>query len=140
MVMDQGPLTLMPRAEGRDAMRLFGEVVAALTIGAMLLALIGFGSNSSDRSAASTSTASASASANANANANANENANANALGELRCEGNGAIVIKVGGRDYAVNGMAGSRYPPLQSVWNEGSQPGIDIDRLIVQGITLCNW
>lgn len=124
--MDQGPLTLMPRAEGRDAMRLFGEVVAALTIGAMLLALIGFGPNSSDRSAASTSTASA--------------NANANALGELRCEGNGAIVIKVGGRDYAVNGMAGSRYPPLQRVWNEGSQPGIDIDRLIVQGITLCNW
>ena len=124
--MDQGPLTLMPRAEGRDAMRLFGEVVAALTIGAMLLALIGFGPNSSDRSAASTSTASASASA--------------SALGELRCEGNGAIVIKVGGRDYAVNGMAGSRYPPLQSVWNEGSQPGIDIDRLIVQGITLCNW
>ena len=124
--MDQGPLTLMPRAEGRDAMRLFGEVVAALTIGAMLLALIGFGPNSSDRSAASTSTASASTST--------------SALGELRCEGNGAIVIKVGGRDYAVNGMAGSRYPPLQSVWNEGSQPGIDIDRLIVQGITLCNW
>lgn len=122
--MDQGPLTRMPRAEGRDAMRLFGEVVAALTIGAMLLALIGFGPNSSDRSAASTSTATASASA----------------IGELRCEGNGAIVIKVGGRDYAVNGMAGSRYPPLQSVWNEGSQPGIDIDRLIVQGITLCNW
>jgi hypothetical protein len=120
MVMDQGPLTLMPRAEGRDAMRLLGEAVAALTIGAMLLALIGFGPNSSDRSAAST--------------------APAGAFGELRCEGNGAIVIKVGGRDYAVNGMAGSRYPPLQSVWNEGSQPGIDIDRLIVQGITLCNW
>ena len=114
--MDQGPLTLMPRAEGRDAMRLLGEAVAALTIGA------------SDRNAASTATATASASA------------SASALGELRCEGNGAIVIKVGGRDYAVNGMAGSRYPPLQSVWNEGSQPGIDIDRLIVQGITLCNW
>ena len=128
--MDQGPLTLMPRAEGRDAMRLFGEVVAALTIGAMLLALIGFGPNSSDRGATSTSTSTASATA----------NASASALGELRCEGNGAIVIKVGGRDYAVNGMAGSRYPPLQSVWNEGSQPGIDIDRLIVQGITLCNW
>jgi hypothetical protein len=105
-------------------MKLLGEVVAALTIGAMLLALIGFGPNSSDRGAVSTSTATATASA----------------LGELRCEGNGAIVIKVGGRDYAVNGMAGSHYPPLQSVWNEGSQPGIDIDRLIVQGITLCNW
>ena len=54
--MDQGPLTLMPRAEGRDAMRLLGEAVAALTIGAMLLALIGFAPNSSDPSAASTST------------------------------------------------------------------------------------
>jgi hypothetical protein len=122
--MDQGPLTYAPRAEGRDGMKLLGEVVAALTIGAILLALIGFGPNSSDRSTVSLSTATATASA----------------LGELRCEGNGAIVIKVGGRDYAVNGMAGSRYPPLQSVWNKGSQPGIDIDRLIVQGITLCNW
>jgi hypothetical protein len=109
-------------------MKLLGEVVAALTIGAMLLALIGFGPNSYDRGAVSTSTATSTATA------------TASALGELRCEGNGAIVIKVGGRDYAVNGMAGSRYPPLQSVWNEGSQPGIDIDRLIVQGITLCNW
>jgi hypothetical protein len=123
MVMDQGPLTCRPQAEG-DAMTLLGEGVAALTISAMLLALIGFGPKSSDRGAASGSTSVASA----------------GALGELRCEGNGAIVIKVGGRDYAVNGMAGSRYPPLQSVWNEGSQPGIDIDRLIVQGITLCNW
>ena len=122
--MDQGPLTCRPRVEGRDGMKLLGEVVAALTIGAMLLALIGFGPKSSDPSAAPLSTATATASA----------------LGELRCEGNGAIVIKVGGRDYAVNGMAGSRYPPLQSVWNEGSQPGIDIDRLIVQGITLCDW
>jgi hypothetical protein len=120
MVMDQGPLTLMPRAGGRDAMRLLGEVVAALTIGAMLLALIGFGPNSSDRSAAST--------------------VPVRALGELRCEGSGAIVIKVGGRDYAVNGMAGSRYPPLQSVWNQDSQPEINIDRLIAQGITLCDW
>jgi hypothetical protein len=107
-------------------MKLLGEVVAALTIGAMLLALIGFGPTSSDHGPASTATAPAPAPA--------------SALGELRCEGNGAIVIKVGGRDYAVNGMAGSRYPPLQSVWNEGSQPGIDIDRLIVQGITLCDW
>ena len=114
--MDQGPLTLMPRAGGRDAMRLLGEVVAALTIGAMLLALIGFGPNSSDPTVP------------------------VRALGELRCEGSGAIVIKVGGRDYAVNGMAGSRYPPLQSVWNQDSQPEINIDRLIAQGITLCDW
>jgi hypothetical protein len=111
-------------------MKLVGEVVAALTIGAMLLALIGFGPNSSDRSAVSLSTSTSTETV----------TATASALGELRCEGNGAIVIKVGGRDYAVNGMAGSRYPPLQSVWNEGSQPAIDIDRLIVQGITLCDW
>ena len=122
--MDQGPLTLRPRAEGRDPMRFLGEVVAALTIGTMLLALIGFGPSSSDRIAASTVPATASASA----------------LGELRCEGSGAIVIKVDGRDYAVNGMAGSRYPPLQSIWNQGSQPEINIDRLIARGITLCDW
>jgi hypothetical protein len=122
MVMDQGSLTRMPRAEGSDTMRLLGEVVAALIIGAMVLAVIGFGPDQFGRGAASTSAAPA------------------GALGELRCEGGGAIVIKVDGNDYAVNGMAGSRYPPLQSVWNEGSQPGTDIDRLIVQGITLCDW
>jgi hypothetical protein len=120
MVMDQGPLTRTPRAKDLTAMRLLGEIVAALTIGAMLLALIGFGPNSSDRSSASI--------------------APNLALGELRCEGSGAIVINVGGRDYAVNGMAGSRYPPIQSVWNEDSHPEIDVDRLIVQGITLCDW
>lgn len=27
--------------------------------------------------------------------------------GELRCEGAGAVVINVDGKDYAVNGMAG---------------------------------
>jgi hypothetical protein len=36
------------------------------------------------------------------------------AQGELRCEGAGAVVINVGGEDYAVNGVAGGRYPPIQ--------------------------
>jgi hypothetical protein len=36
--------------------------------------------------------------------------------------------------------MAGSRYPPLQSIWNQGSQPEVNIDRLIARGITLCDW
>lgn len=62
------------------------------------------------------------------------------AHGELRCEGRGAIVINVGGKDYAVNGMAGPRYPPIQSLWNKDSYPGTDIDRLIVRGLTLCEW
>jgi hypothetical protein len=101
-------------------MRLLGEIVAALTIGAMLLALIGLGPNVSDQSSASI--------------------VPHRALGELRCEGSGAIIINVEGRDYAVNGMAGSRYPPIQDVWNEASHPEIDVDRLIVQGITLCDW
>jgi hypothetical protein len=34
------------------------------------------------------------------------------AKGELRCEGAGVVVINVDGKDYAVNGMASSRYPP----------------------------
>jgi hypothetical protein len=31
------------------------------------------------------------------------------AQGELRCEGDGAVIIKVAGKDYAVNGLAGGR-------------------------------
>ena len=62
------------------------------------------------------------------------------AQGELRCERGGAIIIKVGGKDYAVNGMAGPRYPPIQNLWNKNSYPETDIDRLIVRGLTLCEW
>lgn len=39
------------------------------------------------------------------------------AQGELRCEGHGAIVIKVAGKDYAVNGLAATRYLPIQRIW-----------------------
>lgn len=95
-------------------------MVTALTVGALLLALAGLGPHTAGQSSASI--------------------VPHHALGELRCEGSGAIVIKVEGRDYAVNGMAGSRYPPVQTVWNKTSHPEIDIDRLIVQGITLCDW
>ena len=31
------------------------------------------------------------------------------AQGELRCEGGGAVIINIGGKDYAVNGMASGR-------------------------------
>ena len=41
--------------------------------------------------------------------------------GELRCEGLGGVVINVGGKDYAVNGVAGPRYPPIESIWNEAA-------------------
>jgi hypothetical protein len=34
------------------------------------------------------------------------------AQGELRCEGRGAVVINVAGKDYAVKGLAGALYPP----------------------------
>ena len=62
------------------------------------------------------------------------------AQGELRCEGGGAIIINVGGHDYAVNGMAGPRYPTIQSLWNKNSYPETNIDRLIARGLTLCEW
>lgn len=62
------------------------------------------------------------------------------AKGELRCEDAGAIVLRVGARDYAVNGKASRRYPPVQEVWNGTTYPEVDVDRLIVQGITLCDW
>ena len=62
------------------------------------------------------------------------------AQGGLRCEGKGAVVMRVAGKDYAVNGMASSRYPPIQDAWNRKAQPNADIDRLIVRGLTLCSW
>jgi hypothetical protein len=60
--------------------------------------------------------------------------------GKLRCEGAGAVVIRVDGKDYAVNGMASRNYPMIQSIWNEATGPKVNIDRLIVQGLTLCDW
>jgi hypothetical protein len=62
------------------------------------------------------------------------------AQGEVRCEGAGAIVININGADYAVNGMASRRYPPIQRVWNSATHPESDIDRIIVRGLTLCDW
>jgi hypothetical protein len=62
------------------------------------------------------------------------------ASGELRCDDGGAVVVRIAGKDYAVNGMASSRYPPIQQIWNEETYPGTDIDRLIVRGLTLCYW
>ena len=60
--------------------------------------------------------------------------------GELRCEGAGAVVINIAGEDYAVNGMAGWQYPPVQRIWNKDNYPETDVDRLIVRGLTLCDW
>jgi len=62
------------------------------------------------------------------------------AQGEVRCEGAGAVVINIAGDDYAVNGMARRHYPPIQRVWNAATHPESDIDRIIVSGLTLCNW
>jgi hypothetical protein len=60
--------------------------------------------------------------------------------GQLRCEGAGAVIVNVDGTDYAVNSLAGPHYPPIQRVWNSVTEPGADIDRIIVQGLTLCDW
>jgi hypothetical protein len=48
--------------------------------------------------------------------------------------------MRIAGEDYAVNGMASSRYPPVQSVWSRETQPNADLDSLIVRGLTLCIW
>src|SRR5262245_30077498 len=62
------------------------------------------------------------------------------AQGELRCQEGVAVVIRIAGKNYAVNGAASSRYPPVQQIWNSATYPNTDIDRLIVKGLTLCNW
>jgi hypothetical protein len=50
--------------------------------------------------------------------------------GELRREGRGAVIINVDGKDYAVNGMAGSRYPPIERIWNSATHPEADTGRI----------
>jgi hypothetical protein len=60
--------------------------------------------------------------------------------GELRCEGAGAVIINVAGKDYGVNAMAGPNYPLIQTIWNETNFSQVNIDRLIIHGLTLCDW
>jgi hypothetical protein len=62
------------------------------------------------------------------------------AQGELRCESPGAVIINVGGSDYGVNAIADWRYPPIQRIWNNTTHPETNIDRLVDQGLTLCDW
>ena len=62
------------------------------------------------------------------------------AQGALRCEGAGAVVINIDGVDYAANGMASGLYPPVQRVWNAATYPESDLDRVIIAGLTLCDW
>jgi len=59
--------------------------------------------------------------------------------GELRCEDAGAVIVNVAGEDYAVNSLAGWRFPPIQLIWNKDSFPETNIDRLIVRGLSLCD-
>ena len=56
--------------------------------------------------------------------------------GELRCEGRGAVIINVDGKDYAVNGMASRRYPPIEQVWNSATRPEAYIGRILSRGLT----
>jgi hypothetical protein len=60
--------------------------------------------------------------------------------GELRCEGDGGVIIKVEGKDYAVNGKAGPRYPPIESIWKSTTHPEVDLSRILSRGLTLCDW
>jgi hypothetical protein len=60
--------------------------------------------------------------------------------GRLRCEGAGAVIFTVHGKDYAVNGMAASRYAPIQGLWKSTNDPNIDAGVIISRGLTLCSW
>ena len=62
------------------------------------------------------------------------------AQGELRCESPGAVIINIEGDDYGVNAIGAWRYPPLQRLWNSTTYPETNIDRIIDQGLTLCDW
>jgi Protein of unknown function (DUF2511) len=59
--------------------------------------------------------------------------------GQLRCEGAGAVILTVRGKDYAVNGMASTRYASMQPVWKSTNDPA-DVGPIISRGLTLCRW
>jgi hypothetical protein len=59
--------------------------------------------------------------------------------GELRCEGDRGVIINVDGKDYAVNGKASPRSPPIESIWNNATRPEADIGRILSRGLTLCD-
>jgi hypothetical protein len=52
----------------------------------------------------------------------------------------GGVIINVDGKDYAVNGKAGPRYSPIESIWNNATRPEADIGRILSRGLTLCDW
>jgi hypothetical protein len=60
--------------------------------------------------------------------------------GWLRCEGAGAIILNVQGTDYAVNGLASSRYAPIHAVWKSKQADDISAGPIISRGLTLCSW
>ena len=63
------------------------------------------------------------------------------AQGELRCESHGAVVIRVAGQDYAVNGLAGVHVIHPYSAF--GAAPLIQkltSKALSSEGLTLCDW
>jgi hypothetical protein len=60
--------------------------------------------------------------------------------GWLRCEGAGAVILNVQGKDYAVNGRASSRYPSIKAVRKRGNDPDSDVGPIISHGLALCDW
>jgi len=62
------------------------------------------------------------------------------AHGWLRCEGAGAVILSVRGKDYAVNGLASSQYAPIQAIWKSDKKPDMDVGPIISRGLTLCRW
>jgi hypothetical protein len=60
--------------------------------------------------------------------------------GWLRCEGADAVIITIRGKDYAGNGMASSRYAPIQAAWKGANYLDIDVEPIISRRLTLCHW
>jgi hypothetical protein len=60
--------------------------------------------------------------------------------GRLRCEDAGAVILSAGGKDYAVNGMASTRYASIQPIYIQNSHSVVDAGPIISRGLTLCKW
>ena len=60
--------------------------------------------------------------------------------GRLRCEGTGAVIFNARGKDYGLNGMAGTRYASMQPVRKSTGDSSFDLGFIISRGLTLCKW
>lgn len=58
----------------------------------------------------------------------------------LRCEDAGAVILSAAGKDYAMNGMASTRYASIRPIYKRDSHSVVHVGPITSRGLTLCKW